>query len=285
MTLYKRDNFFFLFKFFLETKMYMWTILTSKCVWLCLFFNVRIGQHYGHDILWPQQYIGHDGLYHAELSMDSFILTLLWYKLLYSSAKLDCIQILNGQERLSFKYSVQKTTFNPVLFWKGWKLEPVEFAATTPGLSLQPHWQTMMNMWWNQNLTYQCVCSSQVESHSLYINIGPRKTALTALIPLSSCYLSSVSRSLSLIGDIETETLFKRCKISEPWPVHRIGWRSMCEHGCAYSDRLSGMLLFIKILTPSFSRTHMQTHTYTDAEKQICLTEASGTAVLTENPG
>lgn len=24
--------------FFLETKLYMWTILTLKCVWLCLFF-------------------------------------------------------------------------------------------------------------------------------------------------------------------------------------------------------------------------------------------------------
>lgn len=61
----------------------------------------------------------------------------------------------------------------------------------------------------------------------------------------------------------------------------------MCVRGCAYSDRLSGTncLYQVVILVPCFSQPHMQTHTYTEAEKQIHLTEAGGAAVLTENPG
>lgn len=43
----QKRQFLFLFVFFLETKLYMWTILTSKCVWLCLFFYFR-------TLLWPQ---------------------------------------------------------------------------------------------------------------------------------------------------------------------------------------------------------------------------------------
>lgn len=72
-TLYKRDNFFFWFVFFLETKLYMWTILTSKCVVMPFFVISELC--YGRDVQWLQQYIGHYGLYHTELAMDSVTLT------------------------------------------------------------------------------------------------------------------------------------------------------------------------------------------------------------------
>lgn len=66
MTLYKRDHFLFLFVFFSRNKAVRVDYFDFNVCLVMLFFFYyycfRTVQDSSHDVLWLQQYIGHNGL-------------------------------------------------------------------------------------------------------------------------------------------------------------------------------------------------------------------------------
>lgn len=235
-------------------------------------FNVCLVMHFfiGHGVLWLQQYIGHNGLNHTELSMDSVILTVCEQ----TTTKLERIWILKLWERLSFKYSTQKTT--PVSHL-GQKWDLMEFAATTNNTSV---WTTTPLVYYNKRtvwwliLTYQCGHPTQIKSHSLYINIGRQQQCVMLSFPFVSLP-SSVFRSMSLIGPPFTSPPYEMQEL-RAMIYHRIGCKA-CVYMVVHIRVTSAgcyCLYQVVILTLFFSdKLTIQTCRHDKAEIHIHLTK------------
>lgn len=121
MTLYKkRPSFFGGFVFFLETNLYVWTILTSKCVSSCLFFFIFLKFQNSATLL-AMMFSGCINI----LDIMVFItLSCPWIlpvcdKSSIAGQELAIFKYHKGRERLSFKHLAQTTTFVSVISSKG----------------------------------------------------------------------------------------------------------------------------------------------------------------------
>lgn len=188
-----------------------------------------------------------------------------------------------GRERLSFKYSAQKTLFVSVLSWKGDSRTEIGadgiccnntlLQTTTPLVHYDEHMAA------DSNLPVRTLFTGEksliVHKHWTTVQ------QLTALIPFC---LATFPQSLVLclwLARLTPVPSYENAKL-EPWHIIALAGKACSVHGRAYSDHLSGMLLFISSCdTCPVFLYHTRRHTHT----QILLTEASGAAVLTENPG
>lgn len=142
----------------------------------------------------------------------------------------------------------------------------MEFTATTPRCRLRHRWYDEQKRW--LSLTYQCVRSPRVKSHSLYINIGPQQQRLLLSFPF--VLLPFLSLSFFVFdwrgGDqtLPTPPPFLRNAKFRAMTYRRI-WleKKACVYMvCAYSDHLSRdcYCCYIELWNPVLRKSHMRIH-------------------------
>lgn len=131
-----------------------------------------------------------------------------------------------------------------------------------------------MNTWWLIDTQPVCVRSSQV-SLIVHMHRNHSDNANRSHSPLRLATLPQSLRSLSLIAEVETKPLpppilfYEMQNYSRAMTYHRVGWKSMCVQGCAYSD------LFVIRAPFSFSITRI----CRSRKKQIHVNEAWASTV------
>lgn len=116
-------------------------------------------------------------------------------------------------------------------------------------------------LWWTDSNLPVSVLFTGEKSLIVHKHCCLTAATLTALIPFLSCYLSSVSRSLSLIGEVETKTLFYemqnlRAMTYHGREKHVCTW--LCIFGSPQWDKL--FVSSCNTCTLFFSTTHADTH-------------------------